>query len=146
MSTSRPDTRRARAWTSFDVATSKIRQLDDLRDKLGPLLPRRLILSAFEDARTVKNGQPTEIAREAYEWIMAETDWRLHHKPIPPPEIRDEFPSTFEFACALLGQNPSIVRQRGLPDIRGRTTGGIDVIEQTWGRVGRKMWDVRNRE
>ncbi len=80
------------------------------------LFCRRLIETAFHDAiQTDSRGRPTERALESWQWLSARTDWTLGGKEPPPPDVREEFFGTFEWACRWLGENPDMVRARGLP-------------------------------
>lgn len=77
------------------------------------LIARRMIEQAFHDSRLKRNGVPTESALEAQEWLNARTDWTIHGGEAPPPELRQEFPGTFDWACRWLGENPEQIRGQG---------------------------------
>ncbi|MGO9517368.1 MAG: hypothetical protein ACLPND_10020 [Candidatus Korobacteraceae bacterium] len=78
------------------------------------LICRRMVEQALHDACQVRQGRPTELALESWEWLTAKTDWTLHGGPAPPAELREGFYGSFEWACRWLGENPARVREQGL--------------------------------
>jgi hypothetical protein len=109
------------------------------------LFPRRLIVTAFEEAKRTRNGRPTEEAREALAWIQERTDWTLiplerrmkeWGAPCPPPEVWCELYGSFEWACNQLGEDPEEVRRNGMPYTKGYAwcggTGGVAQILAVW--------------
>ena len=82
------------------------------------LICRRMIELAFADAlQCDSRGHPTERALESWEWISAKTDWTIYGKQAPPPpELRSEYPGTFDWCVQWLGENPDHVRDAGLPE------------------------------
>jgi hypothetical protein len=106
------------------------------------LFARRIIDVAFQDARRMRDGQPTETAKEALDFIEAKTNWTRYGKPVPPPEIRDEYYGTFEWACEFLNKDPDTVRATGIPPTPGMfATGGVPQIRQAWERARRAQPD-----
>ena len=95
------------------------------------LIARRMIDQAFHDALQQRQGNPTQIATDARDWLAARTDWTLHAGVIPPPDLRPEFYGTFEWACRCLGENPDQVRARGLALAHGI---GSSQGRETWRR------------
>ena len=83
------------------------------------LLCRRMIQQAYHDALTCgPDGRPTAGALDAWAWLAARTDWTLRSGPIPPEDARQEFGGTFEWACRWLEEDPSAIREHGLPPPR----------------------------
>ncbi|MGB8782720.1 MAG: hypothetical protein WCD02_06360 [Terriglobales bacterium] len=78
------------------------------------LLCRRLIELSFHDACQVRQGRPTALALESWEWLTARTDWTLYGTAAPPPELRAGNFLSFENCCRWLGENPARVREQGL--------------------------------
>jgi len=75
-----------------------------------------MVEAAFIDACQTYHGEPTLDAQEAYEWIMADTDWtKKRGTPIPPSELREGFFGSFDWACRWLSFDPALIRQHGLP-------------------------------
>ena len=79
------------------------------------LLARRMIEGAFHDALQVgRDGRPTLVALEAFEWLAAKTDWTRRKLSPPPPELRQQFLGSFEWCATWLGEDPDRVREQGL--------------------------------
>jgi hypothetical protein len=82
-------------------------------------LVREMIHQGFRDAIRTCDGRPTEDAELALAWITERSNWtriplkerlRRWRSPVPPLEMRREYPLTFEWCCQLLGEDPDQVR------------------------------------
>jgi len=79
-----------------------------------------MIESAFRDATKNIQRRAYTAARDAVIWLTAKTDWtRRRDVPSPPPELRREFPFSFEWCCRLLDLNPDELREHGIPRFTG---------------------------
>jgi len=127
------------------------------------LLCRRMIVAAFHDALEVDwQGLPTERGREAVEWITARADWCYWKKPTPPPELREEFWGSFEWACRWLGIDPETTRRDGPAREHGNVqmgtsfndfahVAGVGAIQAHWAArrarylENREFWDAKEQ-
>jgi hypothetical protein len=103
-----------------------------------------MIEQAFHDCLQVgRDGRPTLVALESWQWLSADLDWTRHGIPAPPAELRKEFYASFSWCCHWLGENPDRIREQGLsPTYRVGSSQGAE----TWtGERIRGLPDVARR-
>jgi hypothetical protein len=109
------------------------------------LLARRLVESAFHDAVRTRDGRPTEEARLAREWLESDLDW-TRKGVVPPPELRRQYPGSFQWCCRWLSLDPQEVREHGLPQTtcadrsmseHWQRTRGMQCVYAVWREAGR---------
>jgi len=125
--------------------------------RANPILElcERLINLAFRDAARTYRGQPTTIALEAREWIEFRSNWtrvplqkrlEVWGQPAPPPDVRTEYPGTFDWACAWLSEDCDHVREFGLPkkvsSEKSRQVFGMRDVRQRLAKAA-EQWAVK---
>ena len=124
---------------AFEQAANRAR----IKSRSDPLLLlcRLAVEQALNDALQVDDaGKPTQIARDAFEWLTAQTNWtKRPGTPIPPVELRRGHVLSFEWCCEQLHFNPDEIRRSGLQRVSGLThcysgmrLPGVAGIRQHW--------------
>lgn len=109
-----------------------------------------MIQNAFVESLECIDGEPTENARVAYDWLAAPScNWTripLQKRmaawgaAAPPASVRKEYIGTFSWCCDWLGMDEDDIQQHGLPPARNRSqlhVAGLPAIRAAWAQAKR---------